>query len=84
MEPGPELRGLHEAILRQDAALELEPDELPDALRAGAAAALVGRDRELAWLRARWERARAGAGGRRRRQWAGRHRQDAAGGRAGR
>ena len=62
VEPGPSLRGLHEAILRQDAALEVEPEGLPDALRAGAAAALVGRDRELAWLRARWERARAGAG----------------------
>jgi WD40 repeat protein/energy-coupling factor transporter ATP-binding protein EcfA2 len=62
VEPGPSLRGLHEAILRQDAALEVEPGGLPDALRAGAAAALVGRDRELAWLRARWERARAGAG----------------------
>ena len=26
VEPGPELRGLHEAILRQDAALEVEPE----------------------------------------------------------
>jgi WD40 repeat protein/DNA-binding SARP family transcriptional activator len=62
VEPGPSLRGLHEAILRQDAALEVESEGLPDALRASAAAALVGRERELAWLRVRWERARAGAG----------------------
>jgi WD40 repeat protein/DNA-binding SARP family transcriptional activator len=62
VEPGPSLRGLHEAILRQDAALEVEPEGLPEALRAGAATALVGRDREQAWLSARWERARTGAG----------------------
>jgi WD40 repeat protein/DNA-binding SARP family transcriptional activator len=62
VEPGPSLRGLHEAILRQDAALEVESEGLPEALRASAAAALVGRERELAWLRVRWGRARAGAG----------------------
>jgi DNA-binding SARP family transcriptional activator/WD40 repeat protein len=62
VEPGAELRGLHEAILRQDASLELEPAELPRELDAGGAPAIVGRDRELAWLRERWERARYGGG----------------------
>src|SRR5919204_2211425 len=62
VEPGAELRGLHEAILRQDASLELEPGELPRELDAGAAPVLVGRDRELEWLRERWDRARYGAG----------------------
>jgi DNA-binding SARP family transcriptional activator/WD40 repeat protein len=63
VEPGAELRGLHEAILRQDASLELEPTGLPRELDADGAPAMVGRDRELAWLRERWERARYGAGG---------------------
>jgi DNA-binding SARP family transcriptional activator/WD40 repeat protein len=62
VEPGPELRGLHEAILRQDACLELEPADLPRELDAVGAPALVGRDREVEWLRERWDRARYGAG----------------------
>jgi DNA-binding SARP family transcriptional activator/WD40 repeat protein len=62
VEPGPELRDLHAAILRQD----------PDLVAAGAAelpreldttSPLIGRYGELARLRAAWERARAGAGG---------------------
>ncbi|HEX6618349.1 MAG TPA: BTAD domain-containing putative transcriptional regulator, partial [Solirubrobacteraceae bacterium] len=65
VEPGPELQRLHEAILRHDASLELElkAHELPRELDAAAAPALVGRERELAWLRERWERARGGVGG---------------------
>ena len=65
VEPGPELQRLHEAILRHDASLELELEahELPRELDAAAAPALVGRERELAWLRERWERARGGVGG---------------------
>jgi DNA-binding SARP family transcriptional activator len=62
LEPLPELQRLQEAILRQDTSLELEPSDLPHELRAGVAPAIVGRDRELEWLRAHWERARAGAG----------------------
>jgi WD40 repeat protein/DNA-binding SARP family transcriptional activator len=63
VEPGAELRGLHEAILRQDPALELEPAEpLPRAFDPGVLPPIVGRDRELAWLRARWERARGREG----------------------
>ena len=65
VEPGPELRRLHEAILRQDPALEVEVarPELPRELDAAGSSPLVGRDRELAWLRTRWERARRGDGG---------------------
>jgi DNA-binding SARP family transcriptional activator/WD40 repeat protein/energy-coupling factor transporter ATP-binding protein EcfA2 len=62
VEPGPELRGLHEAILGQDASLELEAVDLPRELDAGRGPALVGRDREIEWLRERWDRARYGAG----------------------
>jgi DNA-binding SARP family transcriptional activator/WD40 repeat protein/energy-coupling factor transporter ATP-binding protein EcfA2 len=62
VEPGPELRGLQEAVLRQDVSLELEPGELPRELDAGAAPVLVGREREIEWLRERWDRARYGAG----------------------
>ena len=60
VEPGPELRRLQEAILRQDASLEPEPvaAELPRELDAAAAPPLDGRDAELAWLRERWEQAR--------------------------
>jgi len=65
VEPGPELRGLQEAILRQDAALDAQAaiGELPPELDATTAPPLVGRRDELAWLRLRWERAREGAGG---------------------
>jgi DNA-binding SARP family transcriptional activator/WD40 repeat protein len=62
VEPGADLRALHEAILRQDVALDLPPAALPRELDAAELPAIVGRDRELAWLRARWEDARQGAG----------------------
>ena len=55
VEPGPELRRLHEAILRQDPLLD-PPGQEP------AGAPLVGRDAELAHLRGLWRRARAGSG----------------------
>jgi WD40 repeat protein/DNA-binding SARP family transcriptional activator len=55
VEPGPELRRLHEAILRQDPSLD-PPGQEP------AGAPLVGRDAELAQLRGLWRRARAGSG----------------------
>ena len=55
VEPGPELRRLHEAILRQDASLEppATSAELPPEL--DTRTPLVGRDRELDWLRAALE-----------------------------
>jgi DNA-binding SARP family transcriptional activator len=65
VEPGPDLRRLHEAILRQDPSLELEPEadpEVPRELDAASAPPLAGRDGELAWLRAHWRRAREGGG----------------------
>ena len=75
VEPGPELRRLHEAILRQDPSLDLPlPAELPPELEAGTP--LVGREAELDALREHWRGAKAGDGAevaaRRRR----RHRQD--------
>ncbi len=63
VEPGPELRRLHEAILRQDASLDPAPDwsrELPSELRARAT--MAGREAELEWLRERWRCARDGGG----------------------
>src|SRR4051812_1513452 len=57
VEPGPELRRFHDAILRQDTALDLpvaEPAELPPELET--ATPLVGRESELAVLRSCWER----------------------------
>ena len=63
VEPGGDLRGLHEAILRHDPSLELAPTELPRELDVAGAPSIVGRDSELAWLRERWERASAGHGG---------------------
>jgi WD40 repeat protein/DNA-binding SARP family transcriptional activator len=56
--PGPELRELQEAILRQDPALEARPParELPRQLEGGSPL-LAGRDRELRWLRKRWREA---------------------------
>jgi WD40 repeat protein/DNA-binding SARP family transcriptional activator len=63
VEPGADLRGLHEAILRHDPSLELAPSELPRELDVGAAPAMVGRDGEMTWVRERWERARSGSGG---------------------
>jgi DNA-binding SARP family transcriptional activator/WD40 repeat protein len=62
VEPGAELRELHELILRQDASLDFVVAELPRELDAAAIQAIVGRDRELRWLLARWDRARTGAG----------------------
>ena len=60
-EPGLELRELQEGILRQDAALEARPPtpELPRQLEGGSPL-LAGRDRELRWLRKRWQDADAG------------------------
>ena len=63
VEPGPELRRLHEAILRQDASLEApatEPVELPHEL--DTSTSLVGREAELDRLRDEWREARDGAG----------------------
>ena len=64
VEPAPELRRLHEAILRQDPSLEppASRPELPRELDSAAALRLVGRDAELGWLRQRWQRAEGGAG----------------------
>ena len=64
VEPGPELRHLHEAILRQDPRLEptgaVDASGLPPEL--DAATPLVGREADLEWLRGHWRRALAGAG----------------------
>ena len=64
VEPGPELRRLHEAILRQDPALDVKPAavELPPELDAADAPPLIGRDGELRRLRVRWQRAAGGVG----------------------
>ena len=62
-EPGPDLRHLHEAILRQDPELEPPGDdtaELPPELDVGTA--LVGREAELDSLREHWRHAHGGAG----------------------
>jgi hypothetical protein len=61
IEPGPELRRLHDAILTQ--ALEApapEPVEPPPELDAGTP--LLGREPDLDWLRELWRGAHAGAG----------------------
>ena len=59
--PGPELRELQEAILRQDPALDPRPlqQELPRQLEGGSPL-LAGRERELRWLRKRWAEAETG------------------------
>jgi WD40 repeat protein/DNA-binding SARP family transcriptional activator len=59
--PGPELRELQEAILRQDPALDARPlqQELPRQLEGGSPL-LAGRERELHWLRKRWADAETG------------------------
>ena len=64
VEPGPELRRLQDAILRQDVSLEPRAPvaDLPAELDPATAPPLVGRDGELDWLQKRWEHARAGAG----------------------
>jgi WD40 repeat protein/DNA-binding SARP family transcriptional activator/energy-coupling factor transporter ATP-binding protein EcfA2 len=64
VEPGPQLRRMHEAILRQDVSLEARAaaSELPEELDGATAPLLVGRDAELGWLRERWELARVAPG----------------------
>jgi WD40 repeat protein/DNA-binding SARP family transcriptional activator len=61
VEPGPELQRLHAAVLAQDPSLDAPPPivELPVQLEGGSPL-LAGRERELSWLRRRWEEARAG------------------------
>src|SRR4051794_4210555 len=58
IEPTPELRALHDAILRQDPDLLAAParPELPSELDPSGAPPLIGREAELRRLRARWER----------------------------
>jgi WD40 repeat protein/DNA-binding SARP family transcriptional activator len=61
VEPGAELRRLHEAILRQDPSLELAAAvELPPELDAGTP--LAGREADLEWLRELWRGAHGGVG----------------------
>ena len=63
VEPGPELRRLHEAILRQDPELDSpagDPVEIPPELDAGTP--LAGREAELDALREQWRRAHGGVG----------------------
>jgi Bacterial transcriptional activator domain/AAA ATPase domain len=63
VEPGPELRRMQEAILRQDPSLEAPAQqaiELPPELDAGTP--LAGRAAELDWLREHWRAVHAGAG----------------------
>jgi WD40 repeat protein/DNA-binding SARP family transcriptional activator len=64
VEPGPQLRDLHQAILRQDVELEAQRAEaqLPAQLDASSMRPLAGRDAELAWLLARWSRVCDGEG----------------------
>jgi WD40 repeat protein/DNA-binding SARP family transcriptional activator len=61
IEPGPELQRLQAAVLAQDPSLDAPPPivELPVQLEGGSPL-LAGRERELSWLRRRWEEARAG------------------------
>jgi DNA-binding SARP family transcriptional activator len=64
IEPGKPLQELEQAILRQDASLDAAAQTAPDAPRPGrrAAGLFVGRERELAELRAALEDAAAGRG----------------------
>jgi WD40 repeat protein/DNA-binding SARP family transcriptional activator len=64
VEPGPQLRRLHEAVLRQDASLEAQPatPPLPPELDPASAPSLVGRGSELERLSAAWARAKSGDG----------------------
>ncbi|MGZ8648658.1 MAG: nSTAND1 domain-containing NTPase, partial [Solirubrobacteraceae bacterium] len=64
VEPSPELRRLHEAILAQDPALDVAPAsaELPRELETESSPPLIGRPGELRRLRGGWERAAAGSG----------------------
>ena len=65
IEPGPELRALQDAVLRHDESLRLVATgvDLPDQLDIAAAPPLVGREAELAWLRAWWDEAHVSGGG---------------------
>jgi hypothetical protein len=64
VEPSPELRRLHDAILRQDPSLDVQPAiaELPPELDAASAPPVAGRDDEFRQLRAHWQRATTGTG----------------------
>jgi WD40 repeat protein/DNA-binding SARP family transcriptional activator len=64
VEPGPELRGMHKAILRHDASLEPQPAgaDLPRELDPATPPVFVGRAAELARLRRHFERVWNGAG----------------------
>lgn len=64
VEPGTELRRLHEAILRHDVSLESQTAvaDLPRELDPEGDPPLAGREAELAWLRGHWDRAVDGAG----------------------
>jgi WD40 repeat protein/DNA-binding SARP family transcriptional activator len=61
VEPGPELQRLQAAVLDQDPSLDAPPPilELPAQLDGGSPL-LAGRERELRWLRKRWQEAAAG------------------------
>ncbi len=61
VEPGPELQRLQAAVLAQDPSLDAPPPlvELPVQLEGGSPL-LAGRERELRWLRRRWQEAREG------------------------
>ena len=61
IEPGPELRRLQEQILAQDPALDAPAPsaELAPQLEGGSPL-LAGRERELGWLRERWDETRSG------------------------
>jgi WD40 repeat protein/DNA-binding SARP family transcriptional activator len=65
IEPGPELRALQDAVLRHDSSLDfaLTRIDFPDELDVENAPPLVGRDAELAWLRAWWDEAHVSGGG---------------------
>jgi WD40 repeat protein/DNA-binding SARP family transcriptional activator/energy-coupling factor transporter ATP-binding protein EcfA2 len=64
LEPSPELRRLHDAILRQDPALDPRPavPELPAALDPATAPPVIGRAAELTRLREHWAHAQSGEG----------------------
>src|SRR6476659_9620945 len=65
VEPGVELRTLHDDILRQAASLDPAPPpraSLAPELEAAASTPLVGRVAELGWLRERWTDACVGGG----------------------
>jgi WD40 repeat protein/DNA-binding SARP family transcriptional activator len=61
VEPGPELQRVQAAVLAQDPSLDAPPpiSELPVQLEGGSPL-LAGRERELRWLRRRWQETRAG------------------------